>query len=70
MAPKCGQGRRSATTRRSATSASNASSRCSGSPRRIDDGLMMVNLTGAPVDPGDGGGVLPAWGVDVPDGAP
>ena len=36
---------------------------------RADDGLMLVNLTGAPVDPGDGGGVLPAWGVDVPDGA-
>ena len=37
---------------------------------RADDGLMLVNLTGAPVDPGDGGGVLPAWGVDVPDGGP
>jgi hypothetical protein len=31
---------------------------------------MLVNLTAAPVDPGDGGGVLPAWGVDVPDEGP
>ena len=37
---------------------------------RADDGLMLVNLTGAPVDPGDGGGVLPAWGIDVPDEGP
>ena len=36
---------------------------------RADDGQMLVNLTGAPVDPGDGGGALPAWGIEVPDGA-
>ena len=31
--------------------------------------VLRVNLTGAPVDPGDGGAVLPAWGIDVPDDA-
>ena len=37
---------------------------------RADDGQVLVNLTAAPVDPGDGGAVLPAWGIDVPDDAP
>ena len=36
---------------------------------RADDGQVLVNLTAAPVDPGEGGAVLPAWGIDVPDDA-
>ena len=36
---------------------------------RADDGQVLVNLTGAPVDPGEGGAALPAWGIDVPDDA-
>jgi len=36
---------------------------------RADDGVLLVNLTAAPADPGDGRPVLPPWGVDVPDDA-
>jgi len=36
---------------------------------RADDGVLLVNLTAVPADPGDGRPVLPPWGVDVPDGA-
>ncbi|MGZ8750527.1 MAG: hypothetical protein ACXWYP_06565 [Pseudonocardia sp.] len=36
---------------------------------RADDGQVLANLTAAPVDPGEGRAVLPAWGIDVPDDA-